>query len=177
MSCVIGLVHKKNVYLAADGVATTDELELRPIDSIKIFRKGPFILGYAGSVRTGQIINYGDYDLPETIWGWADIIREQITEKGAMITSDGQTEMQGANFIIGYKKKLYEVLSDFQVNPVNSIGYTAIGSGSGFAVGSLFTSADGDFTPEQRLYLALEAAAQFSGACGPPYKIEVLNGN
>jgi len=50
----IGLIDKSYVYIASDGVASTEDGDKRPIDAIKIFRKGPYIFGFAGSIRTGQ---------------------------------------------------------------------------------------------------------------------------
>ena len=175
MSCVIGLVHKKRVYLASDGVASTEDGDTRPIDAIKLFRKGNYLFGFAGSIRTGQIIQHGDFDIPKSIWGWPDAIREQITEKGAIITGECQGELQSSNFLIGFKQGLlYEMLADFQMNQVNETGYTAIGAGSTVALGSLYTTADLDWSPEDRLYKALNAATQFVRSCGPPFKIEVI---
>jgi ATP-dependent protease HslVU (ClpYQ) peptidase subunit len=174
MSCIVGLVDKKKVYLGSDGIASTEDGDMHPIYAIKMFKRGSYILGFAGSIRTGQIIQRGSYKLPKNIWGWPDIIREQITEKGAIVTAEGQVQIQMSNFIIGHKGKLYELLSDFQINEVNEEGYTAIGAGTTVALGSLFTSKGLDFTPEQRIYLALNAAAEFVASCGPPYTIKVL---
>lgn len=174
MSCVIGLIDHKKVYIAADGLATTEDGEARPIIAIKIFKKGPYLVGFAGSIRTGQIIQRSRYAAPKSIWGWPDIIREQITEKGAMYSGEGHSEMQGSNFVIAHKGKLYEILSDFQINEVNETGFTSIGSGSMAAYGSLFTSKDMGMTPEERLTLALDSASFFVKSCGPPYVIEVL---
>ncbi len=175
MSCVIGLVHKKHVYIAADGIASTEDGDTRPIKAIKIFRKGSYLIGFAGSIRTGQIIQRGDFKPPKDVWGWPDIMREQIHEKGALaIAGETQVQILASNFIIAHKGRLYETLCDFQINEINEKGYTAIGSGSTIALGSLFTSEDHDLTPEQRLYLALNAAAEFARSCGPPYVIERL---
>ena len=174
MSCIVGIVDKKTVYLGCDGIASTDDGDKHPINAVKIFRRGSYLFGFAGSIRTGQIIQRSSYKLPKNIWGWPDIIREQITEKGAMISSEGQVQIQATNFIIAHKGKLYELLSDFQINEVNNEGYTAIGAGAPIALGSLFTSKDFDFTPEQKVYLALNAAAKFLSSCGPPYTIEVI---
>ena len=144
MSCVIGLIHRKQVFLGSDGIASTDDGDARPIHAVKIFSRGSFLIGFAGSIRTGQIIQRSSYRLPKRIWGWPDLIREQITIKGAMTNQD-QAEIQTCNFIIGYKGKLYEVLADFQMNEVNHHGYTAIGSGSPIAFGSLFILASSSF--------------------------------
>jgi ATP-dependent protease HslVU (ClpYQ) peptidase subunit len=175
MSCVIGLKHKNDVYVAADGVASTEDGDTRPIKAVKIFRRGNYLLGYAGSIRTGQIIQRGDFKAPKSIWGWPDLMREQINIGGALITiGETQSQMSGSNFIIAHKGKLYETLCDFQINEIGELGFTAIGAGATIALGSLFTSQDMDFTPEQRLYLALESASEFARSCGPPYVIERL---
>ena len=174
MSCIIGLVDKKKVYLGSDGIASTEDGDKHPVNAIKIFRRGSYLFGYAGSIRTGQIVQRSTYKIPTNIWGWPDLIREQITTKGVIFTTEGNGELQGSNFIIAHKGKLYELLCDFQLNEVNEIGYTAIGSGSTVALGSLYTSNGLDFTPEQRVYLALDAATQFVASCGPPYTIEEL---
>ncbi len=174
MSCIVGLVDKKKVYLGSDGIASTDDGDKHPINAIKIFRRGSYLFGYAGSIRTGQIVQRGTYKLPKNIWGWPDLIREQITKKGAMIISEGQGQIQSSNFIIGHKGKLYELLCDFQLNEVNKLGYTAIGAGSMAALGSLYTSNGLDFTAEQRVYLALDSATEFLTSCGLPYTIEVI---
>ena len=174
MSCIVGLVDKKKVYLGCDGIASTEDGDTHPVHAIKIFKRGSYLFGFAGSIRTGQIIQRASYKLPKTIWGWPDVIREQITEKGAMVRGEGQVQIQMSNFLIANKGKLYELLSDFQINEVNEEGYAAIGAGSTIALGSLFTSKGLDFTPEQRIYLALNASTEFVASCGPPYTIKVL---
>ena len=175
MSCVVGLVDRKKVYLGSDGIATDIDGECRPINIPKIFKRGSFIIGFTGSIRTGQIIQRSRYRIPTSIWGWPDLIREQTTKKGAMVISDENGEVIGSNFIIGHKGKLYELLCDFQLNEVNGFGYTAIGAGSTPALGSLFTSENFDFLgPDERIRMALEAASEFSKSCGPPYTIKVL---
>lgn len=175
MSCVIGLKHEGDVYVASDGIASTEDGDTRPIKAIKIFRKGPYLIGYAGSIRTGQIIQHGDFDLPRDIWGWPDLIREQIDEKGALITvSETQSQMSASNFLIAHGGRLYETLCDFQINEIGEMGFTAIGSGATIALGSLFTSRNLDMDPEKRLNLALDSATEFARSCGPPYTIERL---
>lgn len=174
MSCVIGLVDKNKVYFGSDGIATTEDGDARPVHSIKIFKRGSFLLGFTGSIRTGQIIQRGQYTLPKTIWGWPDLIREQITKKGAIVRIEGEVEIQSSNFIIGHRGKLYELLADFQLNEVNQRGYTAIGSGATIALGSLFTTEEYDIRPRERIQKALEASTEFAKTCGPPFTIEVI---
>lgn len=162
--------------MGCDGFATSDDGDRRPIKAadIKMFRKGSYLIGFAGSIRTGQIIQRGDFKAPKQIWGWPDLIREQITEKGALITTDEQVQMQSSNFIFAHQGRLYEMLADFQMNEIDETGYTAIGAGSTIAMGSLYTSQGLDMDVEQRIRLALKAACEFAVTCGPPFRIEML---
>ena len=56
MSCVIGLLHEGKVYIASEGIATTDDGEKRPIIANKVFRNDKYLIGFTGSVRSGQIL-------------------------------------------------------------------------------------------------------------------------
>jgi ATP-dependent protease HslVU (ClpYQ) peptidase subunit len=81
--------------------------------------------------------------------------------------------MMEGNFLVATTEgKLYEILSDFQMNEVDN--FTAIGSGSTFALGSLFTSKGRIKEPEARVFKALQTAAFFDAATGPPFITEIF---
>lgn len=74
----------------------------------------------------------------------------------------------GGTFLVGYNKNLYHIGADFQVGiPAN--GYDAVGCGSELALGSLHSTQLLKLKPEQRVKMALEAAAHFSGGVEPPF--------
>ncbi len=60
-------------------------------------------------------------------------------------------------------------MTDFQLNEIKK--YTAIWSGSLFAFGSLHSTENLKIPPQERILLALEAAANFDVSTGPPFNI------
>lgn len=173
MSCVIGIVNKDGVWIGADSAATTNDGERRPIDTIKVFRNKKYLIGFIGSIRGGQILYPESFNPPKLIHEFPDALRDQCEEKGCMgLLSDDQTQIHKCNYLIGYQGKLYEILVDFQINGM--IEYSAIGSGSSFAFGSLYTTGKTKLNPEQRIKMALEVAAEFDMATAPPFIIEKL---
>ena len=173
MSCVVGLIYDKAIYMASDGIATTEDGEKRPIKAIKLFKNGDYLFGYSGSVRAGQVMFSPHFKPPEDINKLVDEMREHMSIKGTMIVTDTQVQMCNANFLIGYKGKLFEVLMDFQLNEVLG-DYTAIGSGEQLALGSLHASMDMMMTPRERVEMAIEAACEYDMSCGPPINVEMI---
>ena len=172
MSCVVGLLKDGKLYMGSEGRASTDTGEKRPIIATKLFWNGDFLIGFVGSVRTGQLLKTEYFEVPDDIHELADAIREHLAVKGSLATSDEQLSMQNCNFLVGFKGRLYEILTDFQLNEACG-NYLAVGSGSNWAMGSLFTSKRVK-SAEKRVLIALRAASEFDASCGPPYFIEVM---
>jgi len=173
MSCVVGLLKSGKLYMGSDGRATTDEGEKRPIVATKLFWNNEFLIGFAGSVRTGQLLKPEYFKVPDSISDLPDSIIQHLGSKGSLATSDDQLAMQNCNVLIGFEGKLYEILSDFQLNEVYG-DFLAVGSGSSYAMGSLYTSKRVK-SGEKRVLTALKTASYFDSACGPPYTIEVMD--
>jgi len=172
MSCVLGLLQNGKLYLGAEGVASTEEGEKRPIICLKIFTNKDYLIGFTGSVRHGQILGPRFFEPPSNLYDFPDAARKLFEEKGAMLVTDQGQQMQSSNFLIGYKGRLFEILIDFQMNEIMG-DFTAIGSGSPYAMGSLFATKKWK-SPEKRILNALDCASNFDGACGKPYTIEVM---
>ena len=69
--------------------------------------------------------------------------------------------------LVAWADCMVVVEGDYEaVYPPKSVDFTAIGSGTPYALGSLF-STQGD--TRQRLETALSAAAKFSGIVKPPF--------
>ncbi len=137
MSTVVGIVKDGKIWMGADSYATTADGERRRIMCKKIFVNPPYLMGYIGSVRTGQVLSSREFEPPENVLDFPDCMIAQFKEKGCIfVQSDNQVLLQEGNILIGTAAgELYEVLADFQINQVED--FTAIGSGSTFAVGSL----------------------------------------
>lgn len=175
MSCVVGIKHEGGVYMASDGFATTNDGEIRPIVADKIIRNKNYIIGYTGSVRTGQILEprFG-FDPPDKIEDLIEALREYLYARGCVAIAEEGIQMQTCNFLIGYQSQLYEILMDFQLN--KTVGnFTAIGSGASYAFGALHVlNKMKKMNPLDKLEHALDAATRFHNCCGPPYQFEKL---
>lgn len=174
MSTVIGIVQDGKVYMGSDSYATTEDGVKRNLNRIKkMFTNGRYLIGFIGSVRVGQSLMPHVFTPPDEIMHFPDAMVTQLGEKGCLATDqDSQTCAQQSNFLIATPEgELYEVLADFQINDIDD--YTAIGSGSHFAYGSLYTTRRMK-DPKKRLRIALETAAFFDTSTGPPFVIEVF---
>ena len=177
MSTVVGLKTENGIIIGADSRATTPDGEIRPTPCKKLFRNGPYLIGFIGSVRGGQILYPEHFKPPKNVHEFSDALRAQCAEKGCLgVGDESQTSVHGCNFLIAYKKRLYEILIDFQMNEIEKYG--SVGSGSSYALGSLYTTEDVDnfieFDAESRVKLALDAAAKFDSCTGGPFVIKTL---
>lgn len=175
MSTVVGLKTRNGIILGADTRVASPDGEVRSIQCKKLFRNGQYLIGFIGSVRGGQIL-FPDYFVPpENIYDFPDVVRKQCSKKGCLGNDDNQMSMHGCNFLIAYKNKLYEMLVDFQMNEVKKYG--CIGSGSSYALGSLYATEridDIELDPEYRVRLALRTAAKYDVFTGAPFHIRTL---
>ncbi len=171
MSTVVAIVDKGKVWMGADSYATMESGERRRIICKKMFINPPYLIGYVGSARVGQTLKPEYFDPPENVFDFPDQLIKQFKKKGCLGTdSDDQTLKHSSNFLIATPNgKLFEILVDFQMNEVKD--FTAIGSGSPFALGSLYTTRRRN-DPEKRLMTALKVASVYDIHTGSPFVIE-----
>ncbi len=173
MTCVIGLVATDRVYIGVDSAAVAGWTR-RVTEVKKVFRRGPFLIGYTTSFRMGQLLEH-HLEVPKQPPGMADMTfmvttfvesaRKLFKEKGfAKVESNSES---GGQFLVGYRGCLYAIESDFQVQQ-QADGFDAIGSGSDYALGAMAVL--GDVAPTARIKRSLAAAARFNmGVCAPFY--------
>ena len=170
MTCIVGLVDKGTVYIGGDSAGVAGlSLSIRADE--KVFQNGPFIMGFTTSFRMGQLLRY-KFDPPQQtvsqnemqymVTNFIDAVRQCFANNGF---GDKEATV-GGNFLVGYKGKLYNIEADFQVG-VPAETYDAVGCGSDLALGALYASKGK--SPEQRIKLALEAAANFSAGVSAPF--------
>ncbi len=179
MTCVVGLVDKKTVYIGADS-ASVSGWTSRVTRLPKVFRRGPFLIGYTTSFRMGQLLEHA-LDVPAQgtepndrrfmVTVFAETVRALLKERG-VAKIEANTE-SGGQFLVGYRGHLYSVQSDFQVNEMSD-GFDAVGSGAEYALGALAALKQARPTP--RLKRALEISAHFNMGVSPPFFIKSLRG-
>ncbi len=173
MTCIVGLVNRGTVYVGGDS-ASVQGWTSRVTRLPKVFRVGPFLIGYTTSFRMGQLLQYGlevrirrpdEGEMDFMVTEFAERVRLLLKERGvAKVESNTES---GGQFLVGYAGRLFSVQQDFQVNEMAD-GYDAVGSGAEYALGAL--RALERTAPLPRLRRALEASAHFNmGVCAPFY--------
>jgi len=171
MSTIIGIVDNGRVWIGTDSYATTTNGERRRIICKKSFVNSGYLISFIGSIRAGQSLRPEYFKAPKEIYQFPDKIIAQFEKCGCLGTdSDNQTYITESSFLIANSHgKLFELLSDFQINEIED--YTSLGSGSSFALGSLYTT-EAWKDPKKRIITALKASGVYDMSTGPPYKIE-----
>lgn len=172
MTCIVGIVERKTVYIGGDSASVagwTSRITRLP----KVFKKGPFLIGYTTSFRMGQLLEHSLQvpaqaqtdrdDMRYMVTVFVEHVRTLLKDRGmAKIEANAES---GGQFLVGYRSRLYSVQSDFQVNEMAD-GFDAVGSGAEYALGAI--SALRGVSPIPRLKRALEISARFNmGVCGP----------
>lgn len=146
MTCIVGYIEKDTVYIGGDSAGVGDySITLRK--DPKVFKQGPFIMGFTTSFRMGQLLmsskfkitkqktNQSDYDYMVTTF--VDAVRGCFKD-GGYLKKETDGEEVGGTFLVGYKGVLYEIGDDFQV-AIPYDNYSAVGCGEDLAKGALFS--------------------------------------
>lgn len=177
MTCIVGLVDGKEVWMGGDsaGVAGLD-ISLRA--DPKVFHNGNFLVGFTSSFRMGQLLRFRlappprrpDQDLYHyMVCDFVEAVRLCLREGGfAHRSNDVET---GGFFLVATEGRLFSIQDDYQVSEF-SRGYHAIGCGAAYALGSLYSSRD--LPAETRVRRALETAEHFSGGVRAPFLVETI---
>ncbi|MEU1311029.1 hypothetical protein ABZ419_19365 [Streptomyces cinnamoneus] len=171
MTVIVGLVHEDQVHIGGDS-AGVGGCRLTIRKDPKVFRNGPYGMGFCGSFRMGQLLHHafkapkpkGDLDRFMTT-KFVNKLRACLKEAG-WARKESEQE-QGGTFLVGIYGRLFIVYGDYQVaEPAD--GYAAVGCGNEFALGALHATATTDLTPRERLTAALAAASHHStDVCEP----------
>ena len=181
MTCIVGIVDRDGVYIGGDSSGvSTESLALQIRADEKVFRNKDFIFGFTTSFRMGQILRYDfvppihppekstyHYMVSNFIKGVRNSLRV-----GGFLCKENLVE-KGGTFIVGYRKSLFIIESDFQVAQVVD-NFTAVGCGADYAKGVLWELRDSKTRPKEKIRRALKAAEHFSAGVRRPFKIITL---
>lgn len=139
----------------------------------KVFRNGPYLMGFTDSFRMGQLLRYsleppvptGDLSrfMATTM---IDTVRSCLKD-GGWAAKDSDRE-RGGQFLVGVAGRLFNIHSDFQVGEMAD-GYAAVGCGEDIARGALFATTG--MAPKKRILLALQAAERHSAGVRAPFTV------
>lgn len=181
MTCVVGIEHEGKVYMGADSIGVAG-WERSIMGFTKVFKVGEFLIGCAGSIRMLQLLQYTlevrpqhetEDDMRYIVTGLADASRKLFKDHGWSNIENNKES--GANFLVGYRGRLYAIEDEFNVVRFEQPFY-AIGVGKVYALAAILTlrSERDDVTPEHQINCALKVASELSIGVHPPFHIESL---
>lgn len=171
MTCIVGIAANDIVYIGGDR-GVSDDNSISAMSRPKVTAKGEWVFGYAGSLGTGQLIEF--ITLPKLLKNDDPyfIIKTTVVEELRRLydTHGRDIEDNSTDWLIGCRGRLFELSSsDWSVLEIEE---SAIGSGGSFAMGSLHTTKQYEVaTPIYRINSALQAAIDLSPTCLGPMDI------
>ena len=173
MTVVAGIRTDENVYLFSDASASDGDTILS-MTTPKIWKASENIIcGYAGSAGLGQLLQFMDwpeFDDKDVLRWMRVVLAPAFMEAREKMAGKDEEE---ASFLVGVKGKdthLFEMqTSDYSFFPFD---YSAIGTGSAQALGSLYSSKHMDVM--QRGVLSIEAAVEHTPSCKGPVSFQNL---
>ena len=173
MTCIVGVQDGTDVFIGGDSAGVAG-YNITVRSDQKVFRNGPFVMGFTSSFRMGQLLRYSFVPpkVPDTgldkymVVDFINAVRTCLKAGGWAKTDEGME--RGGTFLVGVKGQLFLIDGDYQVAK-NADGYASVGCGEEYALGSLHTTTGQD--PKTRVRLALQAASHHSSGVTGPYTI------
>jgi ATP-dependent protease HslVU (ClpYQ) peptidase subunit len=185
MTCIIGFAKEGKVYIGGDSAGVAGySIQIR--GDTKVFRNGPFIMGFTSSFRMGQLLHYVFEpplhpvmnpdtnpvpmdDMKYMVSVFIPAVRECFKDGGFQKSKDSQDH--GGTFIVGYKGQMYEVDGDYQVAKLTD-NIASVGCGSDLALGAMYALEH--LYPKERIKKSLEIVVHLNSGVRPPFVIEEL---
>lgn len=177
MTCIIGMVDKDKVLIGGDSAGVAGHSVQIRADA-KVFRNGPFIMGFTTSFRMGQLLSHVFIppehpkdmdDMKFMVSIFIPSVRTCFRDGGYQKTKDSQDI--GGTFLVGYNKHLYEINNDYQVGMMMS-NIASVGCGADVALGAMHALEH--LYPKERIKKALEITTHLNSGVRPPFVIEEL---
>ncbi len=177
MTCIVGMASEKGTVIGGDSAGLAGwHMTLRK--DPKVFLVDGVAFGFTTSFRMGQLLQHsflipcidGQELFQYMCTDFIDGVRKCLKDGGFTEIKDNHEE--GGAFLVGIGGRLFVINPDFQVGE-SLDGYSAIGCGAEFALGSLCATEDRDYKAATRMTLSLNAAEKFSGGVKGPFNIVV----
>ena len=165
-----------DLWMAGDSLAS-GEGEAYSVREPKVFSRGEFTYGYAGSFRLGHLVKHhlkepkqpSDMSDQQYIMNkWSSELLKVMFAQGYMKEEYNVYSIDGT-LIINYRGKMYLLQDDLSIiEPLDP--FLATGAGSSFALGAVAATYN-LMEPPKLLKHVLEVTSQFSPYCGGPFTI------
>jgi len=175
MTCIVGIADGKGgIHIGGDSFGSDGHAGVILAEP-KIFQIGEFIIGYCGSFRMGQILQYqfeppsreeGQTDMSYLITSFIDHFRYTL-EQTRFFTKEEPLEEKMGPCVLGYRGEVYVLQDDLAILHVVD-DFVSVGSGGEVANAVLYATREIELDPASRLVLALDTAAyQLTSVRGP----------
>lgn len=177
MTCIVAVKGVDSIVMGGDSAGVSGyDIALRK--DPKVFEIGQFVIGFTSSFRIGQVLmdlkvpkqkgNQTDHQYMRTTFVKA--VRTALEESGCL-KSDHEVKSGGC-FLVIYKKEIYRIEEDFQVE-VRHDTFNACGCGESYAIGALAATDKHVLSehPDVAVEIALSVAARYSGGVAAPWTI------
>jgi ATP-dependent protease HslVU (ClpYQ) peptidase subunit len=171
MTCIVALRHEDKIYLAGDRGASDDGVILS-LNSPKVWKTGPYLIGYAGSMD-GERMKHNFKPTAPNIKDTDKFMQTRFVKELREFYNEFwvDTSKEGdLSLIIGIRGEIYEHSSGDMSLSKYSLPYLAIGSGSEYAYGVLYAT-DKQKNARNRVSQAVGAAIKFNPSCMGPVDI------
>lgn len=175
MTCIVGIADGKGgVHIGGDSFGSDGHAGVILAEP-KIFQIGEFVIGYCGSFRMGQILQYqfdppsreeGQTDMAYLITSFIDHFRFTL-EHTRFFSKEEPLEEKMGPCVLGYRGEVYVIQDDLAILHVVD-DFVSVGSGGEVANAVLYATREIELDPASRLVLALDTAAyQLTSVRGP----------
>lgn len=177
MTCIVAIKKDGRVHMGADSAGSDEESGIIfPYIIPKVFERNGYLIGYAGSFKIGKVLQY--------IVNFPDIppkmnTHEKLDEflNGIVMPNIGKQvkeleidkEDMDFDLILAINGHIFEISNSWDALEA-SLDFLAIGSGTKYALGSLYTTQTWK-DPIRRINVALQAASEYSMSVAPPFNI------
>lgn len=175
MTCIIAIKHENGVLMGADSLVTTGD-ECTVLKQKKIFKKGKYLIGVCGRLRTTSIllganappeINNGNKTTYKfMIREFMPWLRKTMSEAGFERKKDEVKEMVGSWLIVAIDNEIYHIDTDYSLYQ-SQLDFSVEGSGAPYAKGVLYQNKN--INVKEKIKKALEAAEYFSAGVRRPF--------
>lgn len=169
MTCIIGYKYNDKVIMASD-TEVSDDSSKNKDDIAKIFVNNGIIFGVAGDVVVNNELRWNfEPKYPSKACSDDEFIckylRNQLKSffKGCDNCFNKDDEFVG-QLLICYNNQMWTISSDFAITKVKG-NYTAIGSGSDYALGALYALQNSKIDIYKKIKLAIQSAGTFGTGC------------
>jgi ATP-dependent protease HslVU (ClpYQ) peptidase subunit len=177
MTCIVAITKDNKVYMGGDsGGSDEDSGLILNFKAPKVFKRNEYIIGYAGSYRFGKLLEHS-FVLPTVPSNVKTSEQLDAFMNSVFITSirkqskELELDKEELEFdvLVGIRGHLFEIGNDwYALEP--TISFLTAGSGTKYALGSLYTTQTWK-DPVQRINMALSAAAEYSMDVSGPFNI------